>query len=110
MGRSCVVFVDGHADEPFEHLLRRFNRAVQEAGVLSELSQRQYFEKPSLRRHHQEQKMRRKIAAQAKEQAAEEETIVIKRPRRDVIKNEAGRLTEAGWRVIEKGGKNVRET
>lgn len=32
--------------ESAENLLRRFNRKVQQSGVLSEVKSRQYFEKP----------------------------------------------------------------
>jgi ribosomal protein S21 len=109
VGKKAIVYVDGYNDESFEHLLRRFNRSVQEAGVLSELSQRQYFEKPSLRRHHQEQKMKRKIEDQQAGMDAEEEMMVIKRPRRNadelqrvrkVFRAEAAKFTEKDWRTI----------
>ncbi len=44
------------ANESFESLLRRFNRKVQQTGVLSELRRREHYEKPSVRR-------KRKMAA-----------------------------------------------
>lgn len=34
------------AKESTENLLRRFNRKVQQGGVIAEVKQRQYFEKP----------------------------------------------------------------
>jgi small subunit ribosomal protein S21 len=41
--------VAGH-NESFESLLKRFNRKVQNDGVLSEARRREYYEKPSLKR------------------------------------------------------------
>ena len=37
-------------NENFENLLRRFNKKVQQAGILSEIRHREYFEKPSIKR------------------------------------------------------------
>jgi len=37
-------------NESFENLLKRFNKRVQQAGVLSETRHREYFEKPSIKR------------------------------------------------------------
>ena len=37
-------------NESFESLLKRFNRKVQQDGVLSEVRHREYFEKPSVKR------------------------------------------------------------
>lgn len=55
--------------EPVENLLRRFNRKVQQSGVLAEVKQTQYFEKPIskterrakaiIRRDRKEQKLKR---------------------------------------------------
>jgi small subunit ribosomal protein S21 len=39
-----------HENESFESLLKRFNRRVQQSGVLFELRRREYYEKPSVRR------------------------------------------------------------
>ena len=36
--------------EPVENLLRRFNRKVQQAGVIIIVKQNQYFEKPTSKR------------------------------------------------------------
>lgn len=38
------------AKESVENLLRRFNRKVQQSGVLSTVKQNQYFEKPASKR------------------------------------------------------------
>ena len=40
--------------ESFESLLRRFNKKVQQNGILSEIRRREYFEKPSIRRKKEE--------------------------------------------------------
>jgi small subunit ribosomal protein S21 len=42
------VRIDGN--ESLESALRRFNRKVQQEGILSEYRRRQYFEKPSVTR------------------------------------------------------------
>ncbi len=42
------VIIDGN--ESLESALRRFNKKVQNDGILSEYRRRQYFEKPSISR------------------------------------------------------------
>ncbi len=37
-------------EESFDSLLKRFNRRVQQDGILAELRRREHFEKPSIRR------------------------------------------------------------
>jgi len=49
-------------NEGFESLLRRFNKSVQQSGILSEVHRREYFEKPSLKRKRKEAAKRRKSA------------------------------------------------
>ncbi|MBI2873410.1 MAG: 30S ribosomal protein S21 [Chloroflexi bacterium] len=46
--------------ESFESLLRRFNKKVQQEGILSESRRRQHFEKPSITRKKKEAAKRRK--------------------------------------------------
>jgi len=46
--------------ESFDSLLRRFNKKVQQEGVLSELRHREFFEKPSIKRKRKEATKRRK--------------------------------------------------
>ena len=36
--------------EPFESALRRFKKAVEKAGVLSEIRKREHYEKPSVKK------------------------------------------------------------
>lgn len=50
------------SNESFESLLRRFNRKVQQDGVLSEIRRREYYEKPSVKRKKKEAAKRRKGA------------------------------------------------
>jgi small subunit ribosomal protein S21 len=49
-------------NESFESLLRRFNKKVQQEGVLSELRRREFFEKPSVKRKRKEAAKKRKSA------------------------------------------------
>ncbi|MDP2731400.1 MAG: 30S ribosomal protein S21 [Dehalococcoidales bacterium] len=56
-----TVVVPG-ANEPFESLLKRFNRRVQQDGILFEVRHREYFEKPSVKRKRKEAVKKRKSA------------------------------------------------
>ncbi len=47
-------------NESFESLLKRFNKRVQQAGILSEMRHREYFEKPSVKRKRKAAARRRK--------------------------------------------------
>ncbi len=49
-------------NENFDNLLRRFNKRVQQAGILSEVRHREYFEKPSVKRKRKEAAKKRKAA------------------------------------------------
>ncbi len=49
-------------NENFESLLKRFNRTVQQAGILSEARHREYFEKPSVKRKRKAAARKRKAA------------------------------------------------
>ena len=49
-------------NEGFESLLRRFNRGVQQAGVLAEVRRREHYEKPSVKHKRKEAARRRKGA------------------------------------------------
>lgn len=53
-------------NESFESLLRRFNKRVQQEGVLSELRRREFFEKPSIKRKRKEAAKKRKSARTAR--------------------------------------------
>lgn len=47
-------------NESFDSLLRRFNRKVQQEGVLAEIKRRGAYEKPSVKRKKKEATKRRK--------------------------------------------------
>ena len=49
-------------NESFESVLKRFNKKVQQEGVLSEVRRHEYFEKPSVKRKRKEAVKRRKSA------------------------------------------------
>ena len=46
--------------ETFDSLLKRFNKRVQQDGILSEIRRRQHFEPPSMRRKKKEAAKKRK--------------------------------------------------
>ena len=54
--------VNAGDNENFETLLKRFNKRVQQAGVLSEIRHGEYFEKPSVKRKRKEAAKKRKSA------------------------------------------------
>ena len=54
--------VNASENENFESLLKRFNKRVQQSGILSEVRQGEYFEKPSVKRKRKEAAKKRKSA------------------------------------------------
>jgi small subunit ribosomal protein S21 len=61
-----VAHVNVDGNESFESLLRRFNKKVQQEGILSEVRRREHFEKPSVKRKRKEAAKRRKSARRAR--------------------------------------------
>jgi small subunit ribosomal protein S21 len=57
-----VAQVNADGNESFESLLRRFNKKVQQDGILSEVRHREHYEKPSAKRKRKEAAKRRKSA------------------------------------------------
>ena len=53
-------------NESFENVIKRFNRRVQQDGILSETRRREYYEKPSIKRKRKEAAKRRKSARVAR--------------------------------------------
>lgn len=47
-------------NEPFQAALKRFNKKVQQDGILAQARRREYYEKPSVRRKKKEAAKRRK--------------------------------------------------
>ena len=52
--------VKAEENESFESLLKRFNKVVQQGGILAEIRRREHFEKPSVKRKRKEAAKRRK--------------------------------------------------
>lgn len=52
--------------ENFESLLRRFNKKVQQEGILSEVRRREHYEKPSVKRKRKGAAKRRNSARVAR--------------------------------------------
>ena len=48
--------------ESFETALKRFNRKLQQDGILAEARRREHYEKPSVKRKRKEAARRRKVA------------------------------------------------
>ena len=53
-------------EESFDSLLKRFNKKVQQDGILSELRRREHFEKPSIRRKRKKAAKKRNAAKPAR--------------------------------------------
>ena len=49
-------------NESFESLLKRFNKRVQQSGILSEVRRREHYEKPSVKRKRKAAAKRRKTS------------------------------------------------
>jgi len=49
--------------ESFETALKRFNRKLQQDGILAEARRREHYEKPSVKRKRKEAARRRKIVS-----------------------------------------------
>jgi len=57
-----VVHVVADENESIDSLLKRFNKRVQQEGILSEYKRREHYEKPSVKRKKKEAAKRRKSA------------------------------------------------
>ena len=57
----------------FDSLIRRFNRLVQESGILKEIKEREYYEKPSTKAN------KKKYQAELKKQRKEKKNTLAKR-------------------------------
>ena len=52
-------------NETFESALRRFNKKIQQSGILAEARRREHYEKPSVKRKRKEAKRKKNARAQA---------------------------------------------
>ncbi len=55
-----MAHVVAEENESFESLLKRFNKQVQQDGILSEIRRREHYEKPSVERKRKAAAKRRK--------------------------------------------------
>jgi len=63
-GRETLVSEVKVGDhESFETALKRFNRKLQQDGILAEARRREHYEKPSVKRKRKEAARRRKVAS-----------------------------------------------
>jgi small subunit ribosomal protein S21 len=51
-------------NETFESALRRFNKKIQQSGILAEARRREHYEKPSVKRKRKEAKRKKNARAQ----------------------------------------------
>ncbi len=58
--------VRAHNDESFDSLLKRFNKKVQQHGILSELRRQEHYEKPSIKRKRKKAAKKRGVARAAR--------------------------------------------
>jgi len=61
-----VADVKAGTDESFDSLLKRFNKKVQQSGILAELRRMEHFEKPSVKRKRKKAAKRRGSAKAAR--------------------------------------------
>ncbi len=59
-GGMCLTEVKIGSHESFEQALKRFNKLVQQTGILAEARRREHFEPPSVRRKKKAAAKRRK--------------------------------------------------
>ena len=52
-------------DENLEKAIRKFRKEVNKENILQETKDRQYFERPSAKKHHKKVSLKRKLAKEA---------------------------------------------
>ena len=67
MGKPVHVQVINKGNIPVEVLIKRFNRAVKKAGVIKEVRERRYYEKPSDKKRKEKKRRLKLIKKMAKE-------------------------------------------
>jgi len=55
--------------EPFDRMLRRFKKSCERAGIVQEVRQREFFEKPATKRNQKNQDIKRRKKLQAKRES-----------------------------------------
>jgi small subunit ribosomal protein S21 len=56
-----MAHVKANEGESADSLIRKFNKKVQQEGILTELRRREYYEKPSVQRKKAKEALERKI-------------------------------------------------
>ena len=67
MGKPVHVQVINKGNIPVEVLIKRFNRAVKKAGVIKEVRERRYYEKPSDKKRKEKKRRLKLIKKMAQE-------------------------------------------
>ena len=67
MGKPVHVQVINKGNIPTEVLIKRFNRAVKKAGIIKEVRDRRYYEKPSDKRRKEKKRRLKLIKKMAQE-------------------------------------------
>jgi len=67
MGKPVHVQVTNKGNIPTEVLIKRFNRAVKKAGIIKEVRDRRYYEKPSDKRRKEKKRRLKLIKKMAQE-------------------------------------------
>jgi small subunit ribosomal protein S21 len=65
-----VAFVKAKYNESIDSLLRRFKKAVEKSGILSDLKKHEFFEKPSVKRKKKQIAARKRAAKKEKKLAS----------------------------------------
>lgn len=60
-----MAIVKANEGESADSLIRKFNKKVQQEGILTEIRKREYYEKPSVRRKKQKEALERKKRARS---------------------------------------------
>jgi small subunit ribosomal protein S21 len=56
-----MAIVRANEGESVEALIRKFNKKVQQEGILTELRKREFYEKPAIRRKREKQALARRM-------------------------------------------------
>ena len=69
MGKPVHVQVVNRGNMPVEVLIKKFNRAVKKSGIIQEVRERRYYEKPSRKKYLQRKKAKFSAKLEARENA-----------------------------------------
>ena len=61
-----MTTVIARPDESIDSLLRRFKKAIEHAGIISDLKRTEYYEKPSIKKKHKQAAARKRDAKKRK--------------------------------------------